>query len=117
MIAFKAAPRLPALVALGALSYFAGDLGATVAGMAAAVTALLANVAASVIGRDVNREGRLSAMSITAVSMPTPDSSASLTCRMVKVPCTPVNSTITGPSKTRSKTDGAAPEPPVTWST
>ena len=57
------------LVALGALSYFAGDLGATVAGMVAAITTLLANVAASVIGRDVNRDGRLPAISITAISM------------------------------------------------
>ncbi|MEX1335191.1 MAG: DMT family transporter, partial [Candidatus Limnocylindrales bacterium] len=57
------------LVALGALLYFAGDLGATAAGMVAAVTALLANVAASVIGRSVNREGRLPALSITAISM------------------------------------------------
>ena len=57
------------LVALGALLYFAGDLGATTAGMIAAVTALFANVAASVIGRSVNREGRLPAISITAISM------------------------------------------------
>ncbi len=57
------------LVAIGALLYFAGDLGATAAGMVAAVTALLANVAASVIGRSVNREGRLPALSITAISM------------------------------------------------
>jgi drug/metabolite transporter (DMT)-like permease len=57
------------LVALGALLYFAGDLGATAAGMVAAVTALLANVAGSVIGRSVNREGRLPALSITAISM------------------------------------------------
>ncbi len=57
------------LVAVGAGLYFAGDLGATAAGMVAAVTALFANVAASVIGRSVNREGRLPALSITAVSM------------------------------------------------
>ncbi len=57
------------LVAIGALLYFAGDLGATAAGMVAAVTALLANVAASVIGRSVNREGQLPALSITAISM------------------------------------------------
>jgi len=58
-----------ALVALGAVLYFAGDLGATTAGMIAAVTALLANVAASILGRSVNREGRLPAISITAISM------------------------------------------------
>ncbi len=58
-----------ALVAVGALLYFAGDLGATAAGMVAAVTALLANVAASIIGRSVNREARLPALTITAISM------------------------------------------------
>jgi drug/metabolite transporter (DMT)-like permease len=58
-----------ALVAVGAVLYFAGDLGATAAGMIAAVTSLLANVAASILGRSVNREGRLPAISITAVSM------------------------------------------------
>ncbi len=58
-----------ALVALGAVLYFAGDLGATAAGMIAAITALLANVAASILGRSVNREGRLPAISITAISM------------------------------------------------
>jgi len=58
-----------ALVAVGAMLYFAGDLGATAAGMVAAVTALFANVAAAVIGRGVNRERRLPALSITAISM------------------------------------------------
>lgn len=57
------------LVAVGAMLYFAGDLGATTAGMVAAITALFANVAAAVIGRGVNREGRLPALSITAISM------------------------------------------------
>ena len=57
------------LVAIGAFLYFAGDLGATAAGMVAAVTALIANVAASVLGRSVNREGRLPALTITAISM------------------------------------------------
>ena len=57
------------LVAVGAVLYFAGDLGATIAGMIAAITALLANVAASILGRSVNREGRLPAISITAISM------------------------------------------------
>jgi drug/metabolite transporter (DMT)-like permease len=57
------------LVALGAMLYFAGDLGATTAGMIAAISALLANVAASIIGRSLNREGRLPALVITTVSM------------------------------------------------
>jgi drug/metabolite transporter (DMT)-like permease len=58
-----------ALVAVGAFLYFAGDLGATAAGMVAAVCALLANVAAAILGRSVNREGRLPALYITTVSM------------------------------------------------
>ena len=57
------------LVAAGAFLFFAGDLGATTVGMIAAVTALLANVAASILGRSVNREGRLPALYITTVSM------------------------------------------------
>lgn len=57
------------LVAAGAFLFFAGELGATTAGMIAAVTALLANVAASILGRSVNREGRLPALYITTVSM------------------------------------------------
>jgi drug/metabolite transporter (DMT)-like permease len=57
------------LVAVGAACYFAGDLGATAAGMVAALTALLANVAASILGRGVNRAGRLPAMTVTAISM------------------------------------------------
>ncbi len=57
------------LVAVGALLYFGGELGATAAGMVAAVTALLANVVASIVGRSVNREGRLPALYITTISM------------------------------------------------
>jgi drug/metabolite transporter (DMT)-like permease len=57
------------LVAVGAGCYFAGDLGATAWGMAAAIGALLANVAASILGRSVNREGRLPALTITSASM------------------------------------------------
>ncbi len=58
-----------ALVALGAGLFFAGDLGATTAGMVAAGIALLANVAASILGRSVNREGQLPAITITTISM------------------------------------------------
>jgi drug/metabolite transporter (DMT)-like permease len=57
------------LVAVGALLYFGGDLGATTAGMAAAITALVANAAASILGRGVNREARLPALYITTISM------------------------------------------------
>ncbi len=57
------------LVAVGAFFYLAGDLGASLAGMAAALVALCANVAASLLGRSVNREGRLPAPVITATSM------------------------------------------------
>jgi drug/metabolite transporter (DMT)-like permease len=58
-----------ALVAVGAMLFFAGDLGATFAGMAAATVALFANVVASILGRSVNRAGRLPAITITTISM------------------------------------------------
>jgi drug/metabolite transporter (DMT)-like permease len=57
------------MVAVGAALYFAGDLGATFAGMAAALLALGANVVAAVLGRSVNRAGVLPALTITTVSM------------------------------------------------
>ncbi len=57
------------LVAGGAFFYLAGDLGASVTGMSAALVALCANVAASLLGRSVNREGRLPAPVVTATSM------------------------------------------------
>jgi len=57
------------LVALGAGLYFAGDLSATSAGMVAAVIALAANVASAILGRRVNRFGRLPPLLVTAVSM------------------------------------------------
>ncbi len=57
------------LVAGGAFFYLAGDLGASLTGMAAALVALGANVAASLLGRSVNREGRLPAPVVTATSM------------------------------------------------
>jgi drug/metabolite transporter (DMT)-like permease len=57
------------LVASGAVLYFAGDLGATTAGMTAAIVALVANVAAALLGRSINREVRLPALVITAASM------------------------------------------------
>jgi drug/metabolite transporter (DMT)-like permease len=57
------------LVAIGAWAYFAGDLGATAAGMLAATIALGANVASSLLGRSVNRSGRLPAVTVTTISM------------------------------------------------
>jgi drug/metabolite transporter (DMT)-like permease len=57
------------LVASGAVLYFAGDIGATTAGMTAAIVALVANVAAALLGRSINREVRLPALVITAASM------------------------------------------------
>jgi non-canonical purine NTP pyrophosphatase (RdgB/HAM1 family) len=57
------------LVVVGAGVYFAGDLGATVIGMLAAVTALVANVTGALLGRSVNRQTKLPAVVVTAVSM------------------------------------------------
>lgn len=57
------------LVAVGSLLFFAGDLGATAAGMIAAIVGLAANVAAAVLGRHVNRQARASPSVITALSM------------------------------------------------
>lgn len=62
--------RVAALAVIaGAALYFAGDLGATPAGAAAALVCLVANAAAALLGRGVNRTGRLPADVITAVSM------------------------------------------------
>lgn len=58
-----------ALVVAGAWTYFAGDLGATVAGMTAALIGLGANVASSLLGRQVNRQARIAPVVITALSM------------------------------------------------
>jgi drug/metabolite transporter (DMT)-like permease len=57
------------LVVFGAWLYFAGDLGATAAGMVAAAIALIANVLASLLGRGVNRARRLPPSVVTAASM------------------------------------------------
>ncbi len=57
------------LVAVGALIFFGGGLGATLLGMAAAIVALAANVIAALLGRSVNREGSVPALVITAGSM------------------------------------------------
>lgn len=57
------------LVAIGALAYFGGGLGATAIGMMAALVALAANVASAVLGRAVNRTMHLSSLTVTTVSM------------------------------------------------
>ena len=58
-----------ALVTIGAWLFFAGDLGATVAGMVAAFIGLGAGVAAALLGRHVNRQAQLSPVVVTALSM------------------------------------------------
>lgn len=58
-----------ALVAVGAGLYFSGDLGATTAGMAAALVALAANTTGSMLGRHTNRSRTLSPVIVTTVSM------------------------------------------------
>lgn len=57
------------LVVVGAWFYFAGDIGATVAGMTAALVGLGANVASSLLGRHVNRRAGLAPVVVTALSM------------------------------------------------
>jgi drug/metabolite transporter (DMT)-like permease len=58
-----------ALMGFGAALYFAGGLGATVLGMAAAGVGLSANVASSLLGRSVNRARHLAPLTVTAASM------------------------------------------------
>ncbi|MGA9596583.1 MAG: DMT family transporter [Acidimicrobiia bacterium] len=57
------------LVAAGAWAYFAGDLGATALGMMAALIAMAANVASSLLGRNVNRRADCPPVVVTAISM------------------------------------------------
>ena len=57
------------LVAGGAWMYFTGGLGATAIGMVAAIVALGANVAGSLLGRQVNRRAETSPVVVTAISM------------------------------------------------
>ena len=57
------------LIAAGALVYFGGALGASAAGMAAAVVALGANVGGALLGRSANRTERHSPLVVTTVSM------------------------------------------------
>lgn len=57
------------LVVAGAWSFFAGDLGATFVGMAAALVGLAANAVSSLLGRHVNRQATLAPVGVTALSM------------------------------------------------
>ena len=57
------------LIVVGALVFFAGDLGATLIGMVASVIGLSANVTSSLLGRSINRQQHLSPLTITATSM------------------------------------------------
>lgn len=57
------------VMVLGAVSYFAGDLGATAIGMTAALVGLAANVTSSLLGRSVNRSRHLGPVTVTAASM------------------------------------------------
>ena len=58
-----------AVVVIGAWFYFAGDLGTTAVGMAAATIGLGANVSAAVMGRIVNRDAEIPPVVVTALSM------------------------------------------------
>jgi drug/metabolite transporter (DMT)-like permease len=58
-----------ALILVGAILYFSGDLGATWIGMIASVVGLVANASGALIGRHVNRDAQTSPVVVTAVSM------------------------------------------------
>lgn len=57
------------LVMAGAWLYFAGDLGATILGMAAALVGLGANAGSSLLGRHMNRQAMLAPVVVTVLSM------------------------------------------------
>ena len=57
------------LILTGAAVYFAGELGFTAIGLAASVVGLVANAAAALIGRGVNRRRDLSPVMVTVASM------------------------------------------------
>ena len=58
-----------ALIVIGALAYFSGELGFTVMGVIAALVGLLATTSGSLIGRAANRERSLPPLVVTVVSM------------------------------------------------
>lgn len=57
------------LIVVGAVAYFSGELGFTVVGLAASVTALIANALAALMGRGINRGRDISPVVVTVVSM------------------------------------------------
>lgn len=57
------------LIVVGAVAYFAGDLGATVIGIIASIVGLAANAGGSLLGRSINRDGRLTPLTVTVTSM------------------------------------------------
>jgi drug/metabolite transporter (DMT)-like permease len=57
------------LIVTGAAVYFAGELGFTVIGLVASIVGLVANAAAALIGRSVNRRRDLSPVVVTVSSM------------------------------------------------
>jgi drug/metabolite transporter (DMT)-like permease len=57
------------LIVIGAVAYFAGDLGFTGIGMIAALFGLLANASGALLGRAVNRDRNLPPLVVTVVSM------------------------------------------------
>ncbi len=58
-----------ALIIIGAIWYFSGDLGATVLGMIASVVGLFANAAGSLLGRSANRAALVAPVLVTTISM------------------------------------------------
>lgn len=58
-----------ALIVVGAIAYFSGDLGFTVVGLAAAIVGLVANAAGALMGRAANRGRALLPVVVTVVSM------------------------------------------------
>lgn len=57
------------LVIAGAVAYFTGSLGATAVGIVAAGVALLGNITSALLGRYINRDESIPALTVTAVSM------------------------------------------------
>jgi len=57
------------VIVAGVAAYFAGDLGATRVGMAAATIGLFANAGAAMLGRSINRSTVLTPAVVTSVSM------------------------------------------------
>lgn len=57
------------LIVVGAVVFFAGDLGATVIGMIASIIGLSANATSSLLGRSINRQQHLSPLTVTVASM------------------------------------------------